>query len=61
MATCITWLLLDLIITTDSLIVNFVAGFLYYPLLAIGIAVLTIAYRDLAFFEENGPADEDNR
>ncbi len=32
---------------SSSLAVSFVRGLLYYPLIAIGVAVLTIAYRDL--------------
>jgi hypothetical protein len=43
----IDYLLFDLLLDTDSMAVNFLRGLLYYPLVAIGVVVITIAYRDL--------------
>ena len=43
----IDYLLFDLIFDTESLIVNFLRGLLFYPLVAVGIVIITIAYREL--------------
>jgi len=48
----IDYLLFDLLLDTASLIVSFFRGLLFYPLIAVGIVVITIAYRELAI-----PAD----
>jgi len=44
----VDYLLFDLLLDTDSMVVNFLGGILYYPLIAWGVVVITIAYRELA-------------
>ncbi len=41
------YLLFDLLLDTESMVVNFLGGLLYYPLIAMGVVVITIAYREL--------------
>ena len=43
----IDYLLFDLLLDIESVIVNTLTGLIYYPLIAIGVVVITIAYRDL--------------
>lgn len=52
----IDYLLFDLLLDTESMIVIFLRGLLYYPLIAVGVVVITIAYRDLV----PPPNDETN-
>jgi hypothetical protein len=49
----IGYLLFDLLLDTESLIVGTLAGVLYYPVIAIGIAVITVAYRELMLPPDN--------
>ena len=51
----IDYLLFDLLFDTASLIVNFLRGLLLYPLVAVGVVVITIAYRELVL-SANGDA-----
>ena len=43
----IDYVLFNLLFDTSSLIVNFFRGLLYFPLIAVGVIVITIAYRKL--------------
>lgn len=45
-------LLFDLLLDTESMVVNFLSELLYYPLIAIGVVVITVAYRELVLAPE---------
>ncbi len=49
----IDFLLFGLLIRTDSLVLTFLRGLLYYPLFAVGIVIITIAYRQLVLSRED--------
>ena len=44
----IDYLVFGLFVDSDALFVTFVRGLLYYPLIAIGIVIITVAYRESA-------------
>ncbi len=52
----IDYLIFDLLLSNESMIVSVVRSLLYYPLIAVGVVVITIAYRDLVL----SPNDESN-
>lgn len=52
----IDYLVFDLFLNTQSTIVSVVRSLLYYPLIAVGVVVITIAYKDLVL----SPNDESN-
>jgi hypothetical protein len=43
----IDYLVFDLLLSSQLMIVSVVRSLLYYPLIAVGVVVITIAYRDL--------------